>query len=62
LFFYELGRDNPQKEPPGFFHKKGGDKMVDLSQKTIQELFFNQIKRMSVDNSFDVQCSEWWLR
>jgi len=35
--------------------------MIDLSQKTIQNLFFNQIKELSVD-SFEMQCSEWWLR
>lgn len=36
---------------------------VDLSQKTIQDLFFHQIKKLSqksVSASFDYQYSEWW--
>ncbi|MFC1697952.1 hypothetical protein ACFL1H_06440 [Nanoarchaeota archaeon] len=38
---------------------------VDLSNKTIKDLFFNQIKKLtkrSLSDSFDYQHSEWWQR
>ncbi len=37
--------------------------MVDLSNETIETLFFRQIRRLTVpEESFDVQFSDRWLR
>ncbi|MBT3304809.1 hypothetical protein HN592_06015 [Candidatus Woesearchaeota archaeon] len=43
-------------------HFQPGGKMIDLSQKTISELFYDQIKRVTRESSFDIQYSEWWAK
>ena len=36
--------------------------MVDTSKKTIERIFFEQIKKMTLEASFDLQCSDAWIR
>ncbi len=38
--------------------------MIDLSNETIKELFYRQIRNLSVNkaDSFDLQFSERWLK
>lgn len=38
--------------------------MVDLSQKTIQQLFYDQVKKVTMRSidPFEMQCSEWWMK
>ena len=38
--------------------------MIDLSNETIKELFYKQIRNLSISktDSFDMQFSERWLR
>jgi hypothetical protein len=38
--------------------------MIDLSNKTIEQLFHKQIKRLTMDsklNSFDKQFNDFWI-
>ncbi len=36
--------------------------MIDLSQKTISELFYDQIKKVTQESSFNTLPSEWWMK